>query len=112
MPALELQCASRVGSPPVGAYAELLDTGTPGPLTLAMLLRLGAQVGRMSPFPPPDGYHRWSDAGAVEDLIGEMFVAKPHLVIGCLILAHDDGSLERLLLAAIKNWLVDQARGT
>ena len=26
--------------------------------------------------------------------------------------AHDDASLERLLLAAIKNWLVDQAKAT
>jgi hypothetical protein len=95
----------------VGAYAELLETGTPGPLTVAVLLRLGGQVGRTSTFPPPDGYGSWSD-DAVVDLIGAMFIEKPQLVVGCMVKAHDDASLERLLLVAIRNWLKDQAKAT
>jgi hypothetical protein len=95
----------------VGAYAELLETGTPGPLTVAVLLRLGGQVGRTSTFPPHDGYSSWSD-DAVVDLIGAMFIEKPQLVVGCMVKAHDDASLERLVLVAIRNWLKDQAKAT
>jgi hypothetical protein len=95
----------------VSAYAELLETGTPGALTLDLLRRLGWQVARTSRFPPPDGFSSWVD-DAVDDLICAMFVGKPQLVVGCMIKAHDDASLERLLLAAIKNWLIDQAKAT
>ena len=76
-----------------------------------MLLRLGRQIGRTTRFPPPDGYFHW-DNGAVEDLICGMFEAKPQFLVGCLVLAHDDQSLERLLLTALKNWLIDQAKAT
>jgi hypothetical protein len=41
-----------------------------------------------------------------------MFVEEPQLVVGCALKAHDDASLERLLLGAIKNWLIDQAKAT
>ena len=95
----------------MAAYAELLETGRPGPLTVALLLRLGRQVGRRSTFPAPDGHDIWSD-DAVVDLIGAMFVEKPQLVVGCVVKAHDDASLERLLLVAIRNWLKDQAKAT
>jgi hypothetical protein len=95
----------------VGAYAELLESGKPGALTLDLLRRLGKQVTRTSRFPPPDGFTSW-DNDAVDDLICAMFIEKPQLVVGCMIKAHDDASLERLLLAAVKNWLIDQAKTT
>jgi hypothetical protein len=41
-----------------------------------------------------------------------MFVGRPELVAGCMIKAHDDASLERLLVMAMKNWLKDQAKAT
>ncbi len=86
--------------------------GRLGPFTLDMLRRLGLQVARTSTFPPPDGHSSWTDGGAVDDLICTMFVEKPQLVLGCMIKAHNDSTLERLLLAAIKNWLKDQAKAT
>jgi hypothetical protein len=95
----------------VSAYAELLESGKPGALTLDLLCRLGKQVTRTSRFPPPDGFTSWTD-DAVDELICAMFVEKPQLVVGCMITAHDDASLERLLLTAIKNWLIDQAKAT
>ncbi len=95
----------------MSAYAELVDTGAPGPLTLALLRRLGAQIGRSSRFPPPDGHRNWT-RDAVDDLICALFEDKPDLLVGCLATAHDDQSLERLLLTAIGNWLKDQAKAT
>jgi hypothetical protein len=76
-----------------------------------MLRRLGRQVVRSSTFPPPDGFSSWADGDAVDELICAMFVEEPRLVVGCAVKAHDDASMERLLLAAIKNWLIDQANG-
>jgi hypothetical protein len=96
----------------MGAYIELLASGTPGALTLDMLRRLARQVVRSSTFPPPDGFSSWADGDAVDELICAMFVEKPQLVVGCAVKAHDDASMERLLLAAIKNWLIDQAKAT
>jgi hypothetical protein len=62
--------------------------------------------------PPPNGFSSWADGDAVDELICAMFVDEPQLVVGCAVKAHDDASLERLLLAAIKNWLIDQAKAT
>jgi hypothetical protein len=58
----------------MGAYIELLASGTPGALTLDMLRRLGRQVVRSSTFPPPDGFSSWADGDAVDELICAMFV--------------------------------------
>lgn len=95
----------------MSAYAELLETGAPGPLTLALLRRLGAQIGRTSRFPPPDGHRNWTKE-AVDELICALFVAKRDLLVGCLATANDAAALERLLLTAIQNWLKDQAKAT
>ena len=62
--------------------------------------------------PSTRGFRSWADGDAVDELICAMFDEKPQLVVGCAVKAHDDASLERLLLAAIKNWLVDQAKAT
>jgi hypothetical protein len=96
----------------VGAYAEVERTGTCGPETLALLRRLGAQVVAMNSFPPPEGHHHW-DPEAVDDLLADMFArsGRPFL-LGCFLKATDDASLERLLLASIRNHLIDQAKMT
>lgn len=96
----------------MGAYAELEQCGECGPTTLALLRRLGAYVVSTSSFPPPDGHHRW-DADAVDDLLNDMFArsGRPFL-LGCFLRANDDASLERLLLASIRNHLIDQAKMT
>jgi hypothetical protein len=96
----------------MSASLELDSTGACGDETVALLRRLGAQVTRRSSFPPPPGHDGWTD-DAVDELLAEMFEAKgPALVLGCFGNATDDGSLERLLLAAIRNFLIDQAKGT
>ncbi|MBK6873556.1 MAG: hypothetical protein IPJ14_07850 [Kineosporiaceae bacterium] len=96
----------------MGAYAELEQSGECGPGTLALLRRLGAQVVGTSSFPPPDGHRHW-DADAVDDLLADMFArsGRPFL-LGCFLKATDDASLERLLLASIRNHLIDQAKTT
>ncbi|HVW80738.1 MAG TPA: hypothetical protein VHB69_07355 [Mycobacteriales bacterium] len=49
----------------------------------------------------------------MDELLAEMFDKKgPALVLGCYAKATDDSSLERLLLTAIHNFLIDQAKGT
>lgn len=86
-----------------------------GPETIALLRRLGAQVTRTSSFPPPVGYRSWSYE-AVDDLLADMFT-KDSLhaqifVLACYAKATDQASLERLILASIRNFLKDQAKGT
>lgn len=76
----------------MGAYLELVASGTPDVLTLDMLRRLGRQVVRSSTFPPPDGFRSWADGDAVDELICAMFDEKPQLVVGCAVKAHDDAS--------------------
>jgi hypothetical protein len=93
----------------LSAYGELSRTGSCGDETVRVLRRLAAQVTRTSSFPPPAGFDRWSDA-AVDELLADMFERKgPAFVVGCFVKATDDGSLERLLLAAIRNHLIDLA---
>ncbi|MGW5855005.1 hypothetical protein [Micrococcus sp. NPDC055215] len=86
-----------------------------GPRTIALLRRLGAQVTRTSSFPPPAGHRSWS-AEAVDDLLADMFSkASPRgqvFVLACYLKATDQASLERLILASIRNFLIDQAKGT
>ena len=62
--------------------------------------------------PSTRGFRSWADGDAVDELICAMFDEIPQLVVGCAVKAHDDASLERLLLTAIKNWLIDQAKAT
>ena len=102
------------------ALAEL-RAGALGATTVNLLQQLGRQCTR-SPrtnFPPPEGHDRWSD-DAVDHLLADMFArsdsANPgeghKFVLDCLARATDGPSLERLLLAAIENFLKDQAKQT
>jgi hypothetical protein len=94
------------------AYTELTRTGAIGESGLALMQRLMGQVTRTSSFPPPDGYGRWSDA-AVDQKLADLFSWKgPALVLDCATKATSQASLERLLLAAIRNFMIDEAKGT
>ncbi|MEV7481994.1 hypothetical protein [Streptomyces halstedii] len=97
-----------------GAYEELSQTGEPGPKTLELLLRMVHQVRRASGFPPPEGYTQWSDDAAC-DVITAMLTregAGQKFVTACFALAISDATLERLFLASIKNFLIDEAKKT
>lgn len=86
-----------------------------GTETIALLRQLGAQVTRTSSFPPPAGHKSWS-AEAVDDLLADMFSKDPArgqvFVLACYVQATDQESLERLILKSIRNFLIDQAKGT
>lgn len=93
-----------------GAYDELRATGEAGEATLLLLQRLVRQVVSRASFPPPEGYGAWN-ADAVDEFLLELFEAKgPKVVMDCFLGATDEGSLERLLLKTIRNFLIDQAK--
>ncbi|MGW1917635.1 hypothetical protein ACWCQS_45050 [Streptomyces sp. NPDC002076] len=97
-----------------GALEELSQTGQLGPETFELLRRLVHQVRRSAGFPPPEGYVEWSDDAAY-DVITAMLTregAGQQFVTSCFVLAIDDASLERLYLASIKNFLIDEAKKT
>lgn len=80
-----------------------------------MLHRCAKQVAGRSSFPPPEGHQHWTDE-ACWDLLAEMFASTKDggqtFVVGCFVTATDDPSFERLVLAAIENHLVDEAKKT
>ncbi|MCM8555458.1 hypothetical protein [Streptomyces sp. STCH 565 A] len=97
-----------------GAYEELSQTGKLGPQTFELLRQLVHQVRRSSGFPPPEGYAEWSDDAAY-DVITAMLTregAGQLFVTSCFAQAADEASLERLFLASIKNFLIDEAKKT
>jgi len=95
----------------MGLYDEL-TAGTPcDGLVVDTLQRLVGQVARSSCFPPPEGYDRWDDNAAL-DVVTQLYEDGPSFVTMCWARAGNDGSLERLFLATIRNFLIDQAKGT
>ena len=105
------------GASGMSAFDEISAGGgtSLGPETVALLRRLGGQVVRSSSFPPPEGHRRWSPE-AVDDLLADMFAKEPTrgrvFVLACFLQAQDQASLERLILASIRNFLIDQAKST
>jgi hypothetical protein len=95
------------------AFEELNVQRTPGPQTIELLQRLVAQVTRPGTFPPPGGHQRWSDQ-AVLDHIGTLLSRKNGMgfIVSCFLKSDDQGALERQLLSAIKNDLIDEAKAT
>ncbi|MGK0722500.1 hypothetical protein [Leucobacter sp. W1478] len=101
-----------VGLSAFDEIGQRADAG--GTETIRLLRQLGAQVTRMSSFPPPSGYATWSEA-AVDDLLADMFSQENRsqvFVLACYMQATDQASLERLILQSIRNFLIDQAKGT
>lgn len=97
------------------ALEELQATGgLAGEACVVLLRSLAAQVTRTNSFPPPEGYGHW-DGNAIDDLLADMFRrdgAGAAFVLNCYLKATDGRSLERLLLAAIRNYLIDCAKRT
>jgi hypothetical protein len=96
------------------AYEELVELGELGTESLELLRSLGRQVTRTRSFPPPPEFARWDD-DAVDDLLARMLTregAGSRFVTTCFLKAVDEESLERLFIAAIKNFLIDEAKGT
>ncbi|MEU9074446.1 hypothetical protein AB0D22_07160 [Kitasatospora sp. NPDC048538] len=96
------------------AFEELSQTGELGPISFELLRRLVHQVRHTYGFPPPEGYSEWSDDAAY-DLITTMLTREGEgrkFVTSCFALAADDASLERLFLASIKHFLIDEAKKT
>jgi len=99
----------------MGAYAEFQSIGMAGDQTCAMLHRCAKQVVARTSFPPPEGHEHWTDE-ACWDLLSEMFASTKDggqtFVVGCYVTATDDSSFERLVLTAIENHLIDEAKKT
>ncbi|GAA3885693.1 hypothetical protein [Streptomyces lannensis] len=96
------------------AYEELSQTGELGPAGFELLLRLVHQIRRSSGFPPPEGHLEWTDDAAY-DVVAAMLTrggAGQRFVTTCYVSAVDDSSLERLFLASIKHFLIDEAKKT
>jgi hypothetical protein len=95
----------------MGAFDELRQSGTPGPETVALLVRLTIQAGRG--FPPPLGHPRW-DEGAGIDRVGTLLDRKEGLgfVAAAMVKARSQEELERQLLTSIRNDLIDEAKAT
>lgn len=95
------------------AWEELTRQARLGPATVDLLIQLTWQVIRATPFPPPSPHRTWSNQ-AILDLLAAMIDTKngPEFAIKCAVEATDEKSLERLLRRTIRNWLIDQARGT
>jgi hypothetical protein len=95
-----------------GAYDELQTTGRVGDRALALMRRLARQVTSGSSFPPPEGYSTWTP-DALDELLASMFETKGGEVVErCFLEATDESSFERILLATIRNVLIDQAKAT
>ncbi|MEY2226497.1 hypothetical protein [Streptomyces sp. BF23-19] len=95
-----------------GAYDELVQRGQLGDLGLDLLRRVGRQVARTQGFPPPADHAAWTD-DAVDDLLFEMLSRKgEQFVLNLSLKAIDDTSLEKMFFTSIKNFLIDEAKGT
>ncbi|WP_234343084.1 hypothetical protein [Streptomyces fulvoviolaceus] len=86
--------------------------GQLGDLGLELLRRVGRQVARTQGFPPPDGHAAWTDE-AVDELLFEMISRKGEkFLLNCFLKTVDDTSLEKMFFTSIRNFLIDQAKGT
>lgn len=90
------------------AFDELTREGEPGLATLTLLRGLAAHAARG--FRPRCGYDRWGQP-ALDELLSDM-LERSNFIIACLAKADDQPSLERLLLRAIRNYLIDEAKAT
>lgn len=95
-----------------GAHEELAQYGQLGDLGLELLRRVGRQVARSQGFPPPEGHAAWTDE-AVDELLFEMISRKGEkFLLTCFLKTVDDASLEKMFFTSIRNFLIDEAKGT
>lgn len=95
------------------AYEEALQRGGLGPLGVELLYDTVDSVRRLRSFPPPSGYQTWDTDGVLE--VAHEFVASDagrRRVAGVLLRASDDESFERLLEAAVRNFMRSELRKT
>jgi hypothetical protein len=92
---------------------EVLETGCIGEKGAALLYRTVWSVAASRNFPPPSGSARWGESAVTETahdfLDGERGVKR---VTDIAIRSVDDGSFERLLEAAVLNFLREASRRT
>jgi hypothetical protein len=95
------------------ALEEIRRTGRAGDEVVTMLMNLVAQEGRSGSFPAPHGHDRWTDQ-AVMDHVATLFTRKQGLgfILAMAVKAENQQSLERSTLKAIRNDLIDEAKGT
>jgi hypothetical protein len=97
----------------MSAYEEAVERGGLGPLGVELLYGTVDAVRRLRSFPPPAGYQTW-DTDAVYEVAHE-FVASDsgrRRIAGVLLRASDDDSFERLLEAAVRNFMRSELRKT
>jgi len=84
--------------------------GRPGIATMAVVMRAAARVA--GDFPPPQGFRSWT-RDAIAQVVGSLFLAKPHLLTKALASGvADDDALEAFMLVASKRHLIDEAKKT
>ena len=92
---------------------ELQRTGRLNTAGAQLLYETVAAIARFSNMPPPAGHSSWSPDAVIE--VAHDFLAHaqtPRRLSTIAIEAGDDESLERLLEAAVRNYLRDVARAT
>ena len=96
-----------------GAYDELVSAGRFGPQCARMLYRAVQTVAIARNFPPPDGHARW-DPDAAMDVAHDFLDGERgrKRITDLAVRATDNGSLERLLHAAVLNFHRDRSRRT
>lgn len=97
----------------MSAYLELRTTGALGPAGAQLLYDTTAAVIRFDRLPPPPSQPAWT-ADDVREVAHNFLTddGTPRRLASLLLRATDDDSLSRLLEAAVRNFLRDQARRT
>jgi len=95
------------------AHDEALQRGGLGPLGVELLYETVDAVRRLRSFPPPSGYQTW-DVDAVHEVAHEFVASEAgrRRIAGVLLRASDDESFERLLEAAVRNFMRSELRKT
>lgn len=91
-------------------WEEARALGGLGPRGVQLLYETVDAVRRFSGFPPPPGHERWNESAVTA--IAHDFVASADRVAALLLRAADDDSFERLLHAAVRNFLRSEYRKT
>ena len=97
----------------MSAYLELMRDGMLGPAGAEMLYDVVATVAHFDRLRPLDGSERWTSETTIE--VAHEFLTDertPRRLTAILLRATDDTSLQRLLEAAVRNYVRDRLRST